>query len=125
MRDITTHRVNPVNDKLTLKVIESPAGEPTTYQIGIPQIPDVTLNFQHGPINEVGVNGVTNEVLLAIVRDRLEYFQKGPYSCRENALALTKVEEAAQWLHARTLRRMQAGTEGTSAPDYFPRVQSA
>jgi hypothetical protein len=33
--------------------------------------------FQNGPIAEVGVNGVTHEVLLAIVADRLRSFQKG------------------------------------------------
>jgi len=71
--------------------------------------------FQNGPINEVGVNGITQEVLLAIVADRLRSFQAGPFSCRENALALTKIEEAMHWLQQRTIRRMRAGVEGTHA----------
>src|SRR5712692_2814101 len=45
--------------------------------------------FQNGPIKEAGVNGVTQEALLAIVIDRLRSFQAGPYSSRENAIALT------------------------------------
>jgi hypothetical protein len=72
------------------------------------------VQFQEGPILENGVNGVTNEVLLAIVRDRLARFQSGPYSCRENALALAKIEEALHWLHHRTLSRTERNVEGTS-----------
>lgn len=68
---------------------------------------------QNGPIAEQGVNGLTQEVLLEIISDRLRSFQKGPFSCRENALALTKIEEAQHWLHSRTLARMQRGVEGT------------
>ncbi|ODT86711.1 MAG: hypothetical protein ABS78_15575 [Phenylobacterium sp. SCN 70-31] len=71
--------------------------------------------FQNGPIGEVGVNGLTHEALLAILVDRLRAFQAGPFSCRENALALTKLEEAQQWLGARTRARMVRGVEGTHA----------
>lgn len=73
-----------------------------------------TLGFQNGPIAECGVNGITNEVLLAIVADRLRCFQTSKYACRENAIALTKIEEAAHWLEARTTARMRRGVEGTS-----------
>src|SRR5690242_14276853 len=42
--------------------------------------------FQNGPIKENGVNGITQEALLAIVIDRLRSFQAGQFSCRENAI---------------------------------------
>jgi hypothetical protein len=69
--------------------------------------------FQNGPIKEAGVNGVTQEALLAIVIDRLRSFQSGPFSCRENAIALTKCEEALMWLQRRTVARIKRGVEGT------------
>lgn len=72
------------------------------------------VNFQKGPIGETGVNGCQNEDLLAIVIDRLEYFQNGLYACRENALALTKIQEALHWLEARTADREERGVEGTN-----------
>lgn len=72
-----------------------------------------TLLFQNGPIKEVGVNGVTQEALLAILIDRLRGFQSGPYSCRENAIALTHIEEALMWLQRRTVERIKRGVEGT------------
>lgn len=70
------------------------------------------IHFQHGPIAEVGVNGLTNEALIAIVIDRLSGAQEGQFKCRENALAITKLEEASLWLARRTLDRMARGVEG-------------
>ena len=72
-----------------------------------------TVNFQNGPIKEAGVNGVMNEDLIAIVIDRMRGFQSGDYRCRDNALALTKLEEALVWLRNRTNEREARGVEGT------------
>lgn len=71
------------------------------------------IDFQEGPIKECGVNGVCNEDLIAMVITRLEYFQKSEFACRENALAITKLEEAMLWLRKRTMGREQRGVEGT------------
>src|SRR3990167_7269283 len=73
----------------------------------------VGLRFQDGPIKESGVNGIMDENLLAIVIDRLRGFQNGPYKCRENAIALTKLEESLMWLKERTAGRQARGVEGT------------
>lgn len=113
MRQLSEHKINTANDLITVKVIEDVQGEPNIYQTILPDGQTTTFNFQYGPIGEVGVNGLTNEVLLAIVADRMRYFQRGQFACRENALAITKIEEAMHWLHARTRRRMEDGTEGT------------
>lgn len=72
------------------------------------------VDFQKGPIQEAGVNGVHNEDLILMVIKRLECFQKSQYSCRENALALTNLEQALQWLRQRTLAREKRGVEGTN-----------
>ena len=72
------------------------------------------VNFQKGPIQEDGINGIHNEDLIAMVICRLEHFQKGQFSCRENALAITKLEEAMMWLRKRTDARVKRGVEGTS-----------
>ena len=60
------------------------------------------------------MNGISQEALLAILIDRLRGFQSGQYACRENAIALTKLEEATMWLQKRTLDRVRRGVEGTS-----------
>lgn len=133
MRDITDHIVNPANDKLTITAYDEPgsgganhlymvegfdtATNPCDPFVGRHGQPSrhTTILFQNGPIEEVGVNGVTHEALLAIVADRLRSFQAGPFACRENALALTKIEEAQHWLQQRTIARMRRGVEGTHA----------
>ena len=71
------------------------------------------VHFQEGPIKECGVNGVCNEDLIAMVICRLEHFQKSEFACRENALAITKLEEALLWLRKRTMGREIRGVEGT------------
>jgi hypothetical protein len=76
--------------------------------------PFATVIFQNGPIKEFGVNGCHNEDLIAIVIDRLQGFQSGDFKCRENAIALTKLEEALMWLRKRTQDRIDRGVEGTN-----------
>lgn len=68
--------------------------------------------FQDGVVPEKGLNGVTLEVLLAIVEDRLDSFQSGPYPCQENAIALEHVRAALETLHQRTRDRMARRVEG-------------
>jgi hypothetical protein len=117
MRLIHDHKVNPANDKIELAVLDEPGsgGACHEYSAKLPDGRETRISFQNGPINEVGVNGLTHEVLLAVVVDRMRDFQRGPYACRENALALTKLEEAQQWLQARTRGRMARGVEGAHA----------
>ena len=69
--------------------------------------------FQNGPILEAGINGITQEALLAIVIDRLRSFQNGPYQCPENAQALNHCVQALASLQKRTSARIQRGVEGT------------
>lgn len=133
MRYITDHIINPCNEKLTIKVGDEPgagganhlyfvegfnsdtnASDPFKATHGAPA-QYTTILFQNGTIPEKGTNGLTQEVLLAIVADRLRSFQSGPYACRENALALTKIEEAQHWLQQRTIARMRRSVEGTHA----------
>ena len=117
LRELDDHKINPANDSLSVLVHDEPGQGNAchNYSISHPGLRTVQINFQNGPINEDGngVNGLTHEVLLAIVADRLRGFQSGPYSCKENACALTKIEEAQHWLQQRTLKRMRRGVEGT------------
>lgn len=46
-------------------------------------------------------DGTTNEEVLAVLIDRL-WFLNNKESCRENAIAITKLEEALMWLNKRS-----------------------
>ncbi len=130
MRKITSHKVNGLNEALEISVLDDPGQGNACHEYAITFFDDsrggierspisdkhgrnCIISFQNGPIGEVKVNGISNESLLAIVEDRLLGFQSGPYACRENAIALTKIQEAMMWLHKRTRDRMARGVEGT------------
>ena len=86
------------------------------YESGDQPVPAKELariHFQEGPIKENGVNGVANEDLINMVICRLEHFQRSEFACRENEMALTKLEEALMWLRKRTMGREARGVEGT------------
>ncbi len=72
------------------------------------------IQFQNGPRNDPSsIGGVLDADLLEIVRDRLRAFQSGPFACRENACALTHIEEALMWMNKRIEDRTERGVLGT------------
>lgn len=84
---------------------------------GFAKATGIDIKWQDGPLGQGSdrkePNGAFVEgVILAAVK-RLEYFQQSKFKCRENAVAITKLEEALQWLNWRTQRREADGTEGT------------
>lgn len=122
MRTITDHKLEGLNEALAINVLDEPGqgGACHVYEIrlnnpagGSTEI-GCYISFQNGPIQEVGVNGISGEALLAVVIDRLRSFQAGPFACRENAIALTKSEESLMWLQKRTRDRLARGVEGAN-----------
>lgn len=119
-RRIKTHDVNELNKALLINVLDERGHDNACheYQIrcfakGHDDIELCNIQFQNGPVKEHGVNGVSNEALLAIVRDRLESFQAGQYACETNQDALDHVIAAMESLHSRTRERVDRGVEGT------------
>lgn len=85
---------------------------------GLPTCKVETLQFiekaphPSGAGTMVTVNdGTTNEEVLAVLIDRLQ-FLNGKFPCRENSIALTKLDEALLWLNKRTADRKARGVEG-------------
>lgn len=73
----------------------------------------IVIPFQKGPRKEAeSQHGVIDTDLLEIVRDRLKSFQAGPFSSRENACALTHIEEALMWLNRRVEDRIERNVLG-------------
>ena len=83
-----------------LKVYEFPGG--------------YSIKFQSGAM-ELGRNGAITEEVLDMLIEHFEYFQKGKYACRENALVITKLEESLMWLNKRTADRQARNVEGKAA----------
>lgn len=73
------------------------------------------IHFQCGPRRDsISQKGVLNADLLEVVRDQLRTFQAGPLACRENACALTHIEEALMWLNRREEDRAERSVLGTT-----------
>lgn len=117
MQTITSHRVSDgLNDELAIAAVDNPGQADACHEYIIRESngTEHDVHFQNGPIKKVGVNGISNESLLAIVEHRLLGFQSGEFACRENALALAKIQEAIMWLHKRTRDRIARGVEGVN-----------
>jgi hypothetical protein len=127
-RELTSHKVNGLNEALRIHVMDEPGvgGANLEYAItfndpkygGVERSPisdkhgrNCIISFQNGNPDD-GINGISNEALLAIVEDRLQGFQQGPFPSRETAVALTKIQEAMMWLQKRTRDRFARGVEG-------------
>lgn len=104
---------------LVLTAASKQFAEGHVYTIEVPRQHDgsytTLLEFQNGPLQEFGVNGITNEQLLEILLHRMAILNKA-FPCRENSLAITNMEQSLMWLERRTNRRMAAGVEGKSLP---------
>lgn len=80
--------------------------------------PTQILNFIHKEPNPLDTtqlstvnNGTTNEEVLAMLLDRLN-FLNAKFPCRENSIAITHIETALLWLNHRTASRKARGVEG-------------
>ena len=77
----------------------------------------LSIDWQNGPLGRgderLAPNGAFVETVILAALQRIEHYQAGQFKCRENALAITKLEEALHWLNARTNRRENSGVEGT------------
>lgn len=88
----------------------NPAGGQTTGT-------GITIDWQNGPLGRGAErkepNGAFVEGVIAAAIDRIDYYQNSQFKCRENALAVTKLQEALHWLNHRTKDREKRDVEGT------------
>lgn len=106
------------NCKYENKVDENnnPAGG---YVIGV----GIKIEWQNGPLGRDGSehprqqpNGAFVETMISATKQRIEFYQtadNGKFKCRENAMAITKLDEALLWLNKRTQDREERKVEGT------------
>ena len=77
---------------------------------------EITINFQNGARKlDDSIHGVLDTDLLEIVRHRISCFQRGEFATRENAIALTHIEEALMWMNRRVEDRIERNVLGTNA----------
>ena len=79
-----------------------------------------TIAWQNGPLGRdegrQKPNGAFVEDIIDAARQRIEFYQNAKdkkFACKENAMAITKLEEALLWLDKRTQDRERRKVEGT------------
>lgn len=73
----------------------------------------ITFKIQNGPIQEAGLNGCQVDTIIEVAKVMVEGLNK-KFPSRENAVAITKLDEALMWLEKRRKDRESRGVEGTS-----------
>ncbi len=96
-----------------------PTGGETRAYVLVGDSPDegtlaLQILWQDGVVDpELGQNGAFVEDVLEAARQRLQFFNSTEFRCRENSIAITKIEEALQWLDWRTRARLIEDVENT------------
>jgi len=73
----------------------------------------LSFTLQNGPVKDNGVNGCQVDTIIEAAKTILEGLNK-QFSCRENSIAITKLDEALHWLEHRTKDRQKRAVEGFS-----------
>jgi hypothetical protein len=117
---LTDHEINDCNKQIEVTF------EPATYSYSIVAKPSkdtpagdfwhLRMPFHRGDPARVGVNGITIEILIAIVIDRLEAFEQSNMTCIYNKLAITFLRGALALLKARADERASRGVQGKQVP---------
>lgn len=86
---------------------------------GISSGKGLCISWQNGPLgrdnDKKEPNGAFVETVIAMAKDRLEYYQDSQFNCEENKEAIEHLEAALLILNSRTLSRESRKVEGTHA----------
>jgi len=82
------------------------------YRYEVQNLDDTTTTQTIQFFNKrAGEDGTTNEELLEVLIHRIKHLQV-MHPCRENAIAIRKLEESLMWLEKRTADRAKRGVLG-------------
>ena len=71
----------------------------------------LSFTIQNGPVREHGVNGCQVDTVIEAAKIIIERLNQD-FPCRENAVAIIKLDEALMWLMKRKADREKRGVEG-------------
>lgn len=74
-------------------------------------VPSQEISFFEKNEDGTVLNGTTLEEMLRVSIERLQDLNSR-FGCRENSIAITKMQEALMWLEERTKDRIKRGVEG-------------
>jgi len=125
MREIKTHQNSEfTRDHIRVYAVDEPGAGGACHEYQVDAVPTpgtqnfialtTAINFQHGPLKETPVNGITDEALLAVVEDRLSAFCEGEFPSAETKEARDHIRLALEQLAKRQRDRSERGVAGKS-----------
>ncbi len=84
---------------------------PTNHVYIRNDVNSLSFTIQNGPVKEYGVNGCQVDTVIEAAKLIVEGLNSF-FPCRENAMAITKLDEALMWLEKRKKDREARGVEG-------------
>ena len=75
--------------------------------------PGMIIQWQDGPMVAAVQTGTLVDDVLWAAQQRLEAYDETGLKCRENSIAITKIEEARLWLAKRHADRVKRGVAHT------------
>lgn len=87
---------------------------PTNFIYIRHDVNSLSFTIQNGPVKERGINGCQVDTVIEVAKMIIEGLNKA-FPCRENSVAITKLDEALMWLDKRKRDREARGVEGVSA----------
>lgn len=105
-----------MKQKITSAHNSTPQGFPAG---GYTESTGLRIDWQNGPLGRledgtrIQPNGCFVETVIEAALDRLRYYQKSPFECQENSLAIAALNKALEGLNRRTARREEMKKEGT------------
>ena len=73
----------------------------------------ISFRIQNGPVKEAGVNGCQVDTIIEAAKIIIEGLNS-QFSCRENSMVITKLDEALMWSNKRKQDRINREVEGLS-----------
>ena len=73
----------------------------------------LSFTIQNGPVKEKGINGCQVDTIIEAAKIIIEGLNKN-FPCRENSMAITKLDESLMWLEKRKKDRELRNVEGLS-----------
>lgn len=116
-RTIRQHKCPGLNDAIEVSAVGEPGVGTASYKYRVQVTTDsngefsITIPFQEMPIKEYGPEGLTDEVLLAIVLDRFSAYQQSSLACDAFKNASRFINQALDELKLRRIERRQKGKE--------------
>mgnify|MGYP001617179358 CR=1 FL=1 len=76
----------------------------------------LAIDWQNGPLgrgaDKIEPTGAFVEDVILAALQRLQFYNKGKFSCRQNSLAITHLEEALHWTQDRHEDRERRAVQG-------------